>query len=107
MVEQAAVNRLVGGSSPSSGATSLLSVLPQATVDAVPRRFPGSPATMLWMTSDQTTDTPPADPDYSSDGVDLTLIRWMLSLTPRERLEVLQASAGSLARLREVARKDS
>jgi hypothetical protein len=26
----------------------------------------------------------------SADGVDLTLIRWMLSLTPAERLEVLQ-----------------
>ena len=25
--------------------------------------------------------------DYSPDGVDLTLIRWMLSLTPAERLE--------------------
>jgi hypothetical protein len=59
------------------------------------------------MTLDETTDTPPAGPDYSSDGVDLTLIRWMLSLSPRERLEVLQASAGSLERLREVARTDS
>ena len=27
---------------------------------------------------------------YSSDGVDLTLIRWMLSLTPADRLAVLQ-----------------
>jgi len=26
---------------------------------------------------------------YSPDGVDLTLIRWMLSLTPAERLDVL------------------
>ena len=25
--------------------------------------------------------------DYSPDGVDLTLIRWFLSLTPAERLE--------------------
>jgi hypothetical protein len=24
--------------------------------------------------------------DYSEDGIDLTLIRWMLSLTPAERL---------------------
>ena len=45
----------------------------------------------------------PVESTYSSDGVDLTLIRWMLSLTPLERLEVLQASAGSLTRLREVA----
>ena len=28
--------------------------------------------------------------DYSEDGVDLTLIRWMLSLSPAERLEILQ-----------------
>ena len=27
---------------------------------------------------------------YGSDGVDLSLIRWMLSLTPAERLAVLQ-----------------
>ena len=27
---------------------------------------------------------------YGSDGVDVTLIRWMLSLTPAERLAVLQ-----------------
>jgi hypothetical protein len=30
------------------------------------------------------------EPAYSPDGVDLTLIRWMLSLTPAERLGVLQ-----------------
>lgn len=40
------------------------------------------------------------------DGTDLTLIRWMLSLSPIERLEVLQSSAGSLQRLREVARSE-
>jgi hypothetical protein len=27
---------------------------------------------------------------YESDGVDVSLIRWMLSLTPRERLRTLQ-----------------
>ncbi len=37
---------------------------------------------------------------HSNDGVDLTLIRWMLSLTPRERLEVLQENLWSLMRLR-------
>ena len=30
------------------------------------------------------------EPAYSEDGVDLTLIRWMLGLTPEERLRVLQ-----------------
>jgi hypothetical protein len=38
---------------------------------------------------------------YSEDGVDLTLIRWMLSLTPAERLQVLQQSVQSLLRLRD------
>lgn len=40
---------------------------------------------------------------YGSDGVDLTLIRWMLSLTPRERVEILQQHMDSLAALRERA----
>lgn len=38
---------------------------------------------------------------YSEDGVDLTLIRWMLSLTPTERLQMLQLSVQSLMRLRD------
>lgn len=29
-------------------------------------------------------------PVYSEEGVDVTLIRWMLSLTPAERLNTLQ-----------------
>jgi hypothetical protein len=37
----------------------------------------------------------------SGDGVDLTLIRWMLSLAPAERLQVLQQSVQSLLRLRD------
>jgi len=36
-------------------------------------------------------DAPPElEPAYAEDGVDLTLIRWMLSLTPDQRLRVLQ-----------------
>ena len=38
---------------------------------------------------------------YSSDGVDLTLIEWMLSLTPAERLDVLE---GTIAFVTEVRR---
>jgi hypothetical protein len=38
---------------------------------------------------------------HSEDGVDLTLIRWMLSLAPAERLQVLQQSVQSLLRLRD------
>jgi len=37
---------------------------------------------------------------HSPDGVDLTLVRWMLSLTPEERLEVLQSNVWSILRLR-------
>jgi hypothetical protein len=43
---------------------------------------------------------PPAQPTHSEDGVDLTLIRWMLSLTPAERLDVLQQHLRSILRLR-------
>jgi hypothetical protein len=39
-------------------------------------------------------------PTHSEDGVDLTLIRWMLSLTPAERLQVLEENVRSLIRLR-------
>ena len=34
--------------------------------------------------------------DYSEDGVDLTLIRWFLSLTPAERLEYAQRHANAI-----------
>lgn len=44
--------------------------------------------------------TAPMPPTHSPDGVDLTLIRWMLSLTPLERLEALQAAIESIGRLR-------
>jgi hypothetical protein len=40
-------------------------------------------------------------PCYSEDGVDLTMIRWMLSLTPAERLEVLQAAVNGIFDIRE------
>jgi hypothetical protein len=38
---------------------------------------------------------------FSDDGVDLTLIRWMLSLTPAERLQVLQDNVNSILKLRD------
>jgi len=40
--------------------------------------------------------------DYSEDGVDLTLIRWMLSLTPAERLAYLQGYVNRVLRIREL-----
>jgi len=45
-------------------------------------------------------DDPRASTDDSDDGVDVTLIRWMLSLSPSERLDVLQGFADSVAELR-------
>jgi hypothetical protein len=39
-------------------------------------------------------------PLRGKDGVDLTLIRWMLSLTPAQRLRALQDNARSIMRLR-------
>jgi hypothetical protein len=38
---------------------------------------------------------------YSEDGVDLSLIRWMLSMTPTERLQTLQQNIRSIMRLRD------
>lgn len=43
----------------------------------------------------------PAPPE---DGVDVTLIRWMLSLSPAERLAVLQGNVKSILELRELNR---
>ena len=40
---------------------------------------------------------------FLKDGVELTRIRWMLSLTPAERLEVLQSNMRSLEGLRGAA----
>ena len=34
------------------------------------------------------------------DGLDLTLVRWMLSLSPAKRLQVLQENVGAILRLR-------
>jgi hypothetical protein len=40
--------------------------------------------------------------DYSTDGVDLTLIRWMLSLTPAERLQFLEDRINDIIAIREL-----
>jgi hypothetical protein len=42
----------------------------------------------------------PSALEESTDGVDLTLIRWTLSLTPLQRLELLQDWVDGLAELR-------
>jgi hypothetical protein len=42
----------------------------------------------------------PETSEYSAEGIDLTLIRWMLSLTPAERLQVLQRFVNSVEEIR-------
>jgi hypothetical protein len=42
----------------------------------------------------------PAAPDYSEDGVDLSLIRWTLSLTPAERLDFLEDRINDISTIR-------
>jgi hypothetical protein len=44
---------------------------------------------------------------YGSDGVDVTLIRWMLSLTPAERLAVLQDFTDFVAEVRDANAAES
>jgi hypothetical protein len=44
----------------------------------------------------------PTLPDYDESGVDLSLIRWMLSLTPAERLRVSQEFINSILAVREL-----
>ena len=48
------------------------------------------------------TDDPAPLTDYSPDGVDLTLIRWMLSLTPAERIEYLEDRINDILAIRDL-----
>ena len=43
--------------------------------------------------------------DYDETGVDLSLIRWMLKLSPRERLAVMERGARDTQRLLDYGRK--
>ena len=54
---------------------------------------------------EQPTSAPaPRDKREPDDGVDMSLVRWCLSLTPQERLDVLQANVNAILRLRDAAR---
>ena len=56
--------------------------------------------------SDETADpVDPAQPDYDESGVDLSLIRWMLSLSPAQRLRVAQEFVNSILAVRELNAK--
>ena len=52
------------------------------------------------MTEAQSQPFDSAEHAYDHNGVDLTLIRWMLTLTPVERIEHIQQAADSLEELR-------
>jgi hypothetical protein len=54
------------------------------------------------MDSDSNLEESAPLPDYSEDGVDLTLIRWMLSLTPAERLRFLEERINEIMAIREL-----
>ena len=56
-------------------------------------------------TNAERADDAPLLPTYSDDGVDLTLIRWMLSLSPVERLRTAQRYATTAQRLRNAPRR--
>ena len=44
-------------------------------------------------------------PTHDEAGVDLTLIRWALSMTPAERLQSLQDAVSSIVEMRDGAKK--
>jgi hypothetical protein len=48
------------------------------------------------------TVSPAPLPGYSEDGVDITLVRWMLSLTPAQRLAFLQERIEDIQAIREL-----
>lgn len=50
--------------------------------------------------SEESSATDSWEPEISPDGVDLSLIRWMLSLTSTERLETLQDYVDGITALR-------
>ena len=57
-------------------------------------------------TPQQQSDSPHEQdlPTHSEDGVNLTLIRWMLSMTPEQRLEHLQDHARVMWEMRNALR---
>ncbi len=54
-----------------------------------------------------TVDTDADEDPNEVDGIDVTLIRWCLSLTPEERLDALQANLNAIVWLRDAAESAS
>lgn len=69
---------------------------PPASPPAIVTSMAEMPLPLPYLSSPAPDDVP----SESSDGVDLTLIRWTLSLTPLQRLELLQDWVDGLAELR-------
>jgi hypothetical protein len=44
----------------------------------------------------------PPLPEFSEDGIDLSLIRWMLSLTPEQRLDILEDQINCVLEIRKL-----
>ena len=69
-----------------------------------PKRCASVPS--MTATQETTTSPPPATEEptleraFSADGVDLTVIRWMLDLTPAERLQAVQDLIDAASALR-------
>ncbi|RLA14729.1 MAG: hypothetical protein DRQ59_02680 [Gammaproteobacteria bacterium] len=59
------------------------------------------------MSNSHSPETPvqPAGPNYTESGVDLTLIRWHISLTPAQRLEALTNNIRAILRLRDARKR--
>jgi hypothetical protein len=51
---------------------------------------------------DSSAPSQPDRPSHDAAGVDLTLIRWMLSLTPVQRIEHIQQIGDSVDELRRI-----
>lgn len=63
----------------------------------------GTPGYAYGMADADRSDGEPAPaPEYSEDGVDLTLIRWALSLTPAERLHFFEGRINEILAIREL-----
>jgi hypothetical protein len=50
---------------------------------------------------DMETEELPPQPIYDEAGVDISLVRWMLSLTPAERLTTLEDFSNAMLEIRE------
>lgn len=55
---------------------------------------------------DESADEPTTADAYDENGVDRSLIRWMLSLSPAERLAIVQSSIDLVERARLVTKPE-